>query len=158
MEVTLLCFSLFTHGERTPSTHYTLTLFCGMFEYIHVWGQARAHTHIWICRKNWNESVNLIFKVYLFRINEHQLIQSSETHQWNNQNMPWAWGALIPDTSLPEQPNFLAWHQRFLGPHCEICFISPSWHLIFWDGSHYFWTNGVPLDLGIVSTFLKDSM
>jgi len=51
----------------------------------HVRAHAHAHTHEYATK---TEIVHSIFKAYLFRINEHQLIHSSEIHRWNNQNTP----------------------------------------------------------------------
>jgi len=91
MEATVLCFNCFTHEERAPSAHYTLILFCGMFACLHVWVHtcARTHTHTHTHKyAAKTEIVHSLFRAYSVRINEHQIIHSSETHWWNNQNMP----------------------------------------------------------------------
>jgi len=45
--------------------------------------------------------------------------------------------AQIPDDRLPGQLNFVLWHWTFVGSQCGICFMSPFWHLEFWQTSRF---------------------
>jgi hypothetical protein len=39
---------------------------------------------------------------------------------------------------VPRGLNFAWWHLMFICPQNRTCFISPFWHLEFWDGSKIF--------------------